>query len=134
MTARLFTPREASRTLPLVRRIVADILERGRRLRALLQGGWQGREQEVEQLEQQLDALLAELEQIGCSYKDWSFDVGLVDFPAVIDGQPVYLCWRSDEPRLAWYHPVETGYAARRPIPEELLREEAAGEAGSPSR
>ena len=64
---------------------------------------------------------MRELETIGCYYKDWGFDKGLIDFPARIGGEDVYLCWRSDENEVAWYHPVEGGYAGRRPIPAELL-------------
>jgi hypothetical protein len=40
----------------------------------------------------------------------------LVDFPAVIDGADVYLCWLENEPELGWYHRLEHGFAGRRPI------------------
>jgi hypothetical protein len=126
MTLRLFTPAEANETLPLVRRIVRDILDRGKRLRALVEDSGAGRGSDaVRAAERELRAFMAELEQIGCSFKDWSFETGLVDFPAEIDGRPVYLCWRSDEPSVGWYHPVEAGFAARRPIPDSLLQESA---------
>jgi len=111
---RLFTPGDAERTLPLVRQIVADVLETGRRIRE------QDREADAEEiaaLESDLEEHLRELEAIGCFYKDWNFAVGLVDFPAEIDGQTVFLCWRSDESELGWYHPVEEGYRGRRPLP-----------------
>ena len=55
---------------------------------------------------------------MGCSFKDWNFSIGLVDFPAVIDGETVFLCCRSDEGKLAWYHRIEDGYQRRRPLPE----------------
>ena len=64
---------------------------------------------------------LEELESIGCSYKDWGFEVGLIDFPAIIEAEPVLLCWRSDEETVAWYHDYESGFAGRRPIPAHLL-------------
>jgi hypothetical protein len=41
----------------------------------------------------------------------------LVDFPAVIDGADVYLCWLENEPGLDWYHRLEHGFAGRRHIP-----------------
>ncbi|HWQ11656.1 MAG TPA: DUF2203 domain-containing protein [Roseiflexaceae bacterium] len=41
---------------------------------------------------------------------------GLLDFPALRDGVAVYLCWRYGEPRVAYWHPIETGFAGRRPI------------------
>ena len=66
-----------------------------------------------------------ELEQVGCFYKDWNFTLGLVDFPAIIAGKEVLLCWRSDEPEVRFYHTQEDGYTGRRPIPEELLVEKS---------
>jgi hypothetical protein len=41
---------------------------------------------------------------------------GLVDFPAVIDGREVYLCWLLDEPMVMHWHAVESGFNARRPL------------------
>ena len=123
---RLFTPAEANKTLPLVRQITADILARGRELRELAQGE-DPEELPVEKadrahvLEAELHELFSELAQIGCSYRDWGFEMGLVDFPAVIDGTPVLLCWRSDEPAVRFYHTLDGGYAGRRPIPAPLL-------------
>jgi hypothetical protein len=108
---RLFTREEAERTLPLVRRIVADILKTAERIREA--GGDDAR---LRRHRADLQDCLAELEAIGCFYKDWSYSVGLVDFPALIDGQHVFLCWRSDEPGLAWYHGIEDGYRGRRPL------------------
>lgn len=42
----------------------------------------------------------------------------LIDFPAVLDGHNVLLCWIEGEPELAWYHRVEFGFAGRRPLPD----------------
>lgn len=42
----------------------------------------------------------------------------LVDFPAEIEGREGLLCWLEREPDLAYWHPVETGFMGRRPIPE----------------
>jgi hypothetical protein len=117
----LFTPESADRTLPFVRGVVADILEKGREMRAL-HGRLDEEDREVVRAfraaETQLQALFGELERIGCSYRDWSFDVGLVDFPALLDGEEVCLCWRSDEDAVRWYHTPDAGYAGRRPIPD----------------
>ncbi len=109
---RLFTREEAVRTLPLVRRIVGDILSAAGRLRSLPE-----KHAERERFESEVAENFAELEEIGCFYKDWSFSTGLVDFPAEIDGETVFLCWRSDEPELAFYHRIEDGYSGRRPLP-----------------
>ena len=126
MVRRLFTPAQANRTLPLVRRIVTDIIERGRELRKI--GGKQhdpGVRARVAALEAEVRDLAEELERVGCSYKDWGFDKGLVDFPGEIDGTKVLLCWRSDEPGVTWYHTPEAGFAGRTPIPQSLLAEDA---------
>jgi hypothetical protein len=110
---RVFTPQEAESTLPLVRQIVADILKTAGKIRES-----EERHGELPRLEAELREHLDELEGIGCFYKDWSFSIGLVDFPAVIDGKTVFLCWRSDEGELGWYHPIEEGFQGRRPLPK----------------
>ncbi|HUZ16768.1 MAG TPA: DUF2203 domain-containing protein [Spirochaetia bacterium] len=109
---RLFTREEAERALPLVRQIVADILETARKIRELGENG-----DDVPQLQEELEQHMIELEEIGCCYKDWSYSTGLVDFPSVVNGETVFLCWRSDEESLSWYHPIEEGYRGRRPLP-----------------
>lgn len=45
-------------------------------------------------------------------------DDGLVDFPAMIDGEQAYWCWRAGEGEIDWWHPRGTGFADRRPIAE----------------
>lgn len=122
---RYFTPLEANRTLPLVKRIVADIQASGRRLRQLAGelGPAAADDAEIRKLIASLNEFFEELEGIGCSYKDPNFNLGLVDFPAVIDGEEVLLCWRSDEPAVTYYHSPMEGYQGRKRIPDELLRE-----------
>ena len=122
-TAQLFTPQEANRTLPLVKNIVNDILKTGRQIRRLAKtlGAAFDKDKEAQGLLSELRENLAELENIGCSYKDFNFSVGLVDFPAVIDNDEVLLCWRSDESEIRYYHSVTAGYAGRLPIPEFYL-------------
>ena len=38
---------------------------------------------------------------------------GLVDFPAIIGGKEVFLCWESDEEDIEFWHDLETGYSGR---------------------
>ena len=40
---------------------------------------------------------------------------GLIDFPALIDGAAAYWCWLAGEPEIAWWHPRDGGFAARKP-------------------
>lgn len=41
---------------------------------------------------------------------------GLVDFPSVVDGTAAYLCWQLGEDEVAFWHPRDLGYSARRPL------------------
>lgn len=125
---RLFTPVQANRTLPLVRRIVADILACAREVRST--GGSLGADRLAE-LQTEIERLIRELEALGCLYKDWGFEAGLVDFPSKIEGRRVLLCWRSDEESVLWYHGAEDGFAGRRPIPAHLLDDPVASEVRS---
>jgi len=55
----------------------------------------------------------------GCLIKD--LDVGLLDFPAVIGNEEVYLCWKLGEDRIRYYHRQNEGYAGRKPLdPRDL--------------
>ncbi|MGO8765808.1 MAG: DUF2203 domain-containing protein [Limisphaerales bacterium] len=38
---------------------------------------------------------------------------GLVDFPAIIGGREVFLCWESDEEDIEFWHDLENGYSGR---------------------
>lgn len=120
-----FTPLKATQTLPLVKQIVADILACGSKIMAMHDDDDPARREseEYRDLAGRIDEHLNELNALGCSYKDWNFSLGLVDFPAIIDGEEVLLCWRSDETELKFYHGVNDGYAGRMPIPESLLTE-----------
>jgi hypothetical protein len=121
LTEKTFTPVEANRALPLVRSIVGDILEKAKELRDASPGSERHDDEDLELLQQDILNSVEELEELGCKYQDWNFEIGLVDFPSRIGGESVYLCWRSDEPTVAHYHPIEGGFAARQPIPAELL-------------
>jgi hypothetical protein len=41
----------------------------------------------------------------------------LPDFPSMLDGEPVLLCWLEGDPHLRWYHRLDCGFPDRRPIP-----------------
>ena len=120
---RYFTPEEARRTLPLVRKIVEDIVTTSREIRLLTEDkdGVIESDPQVKKMVNDLNGFMSELEEIGCFYKDWNFSIGLVDFPAIIDGQEVFLCWRSDEDNIEYYHEIEAGYAGRKRIPAEYF-------------
>ena len=120
---KFFTPQEANLRLPYIRQIVDDILVKGKRLQgfAIMPHQTPDIVQEGRQLEEEINALMKELEGIGCYFKDWNFEIGLVDFPAIIHGKEVLLCWRSDEPAVEWFHGFEDGYSGRMPITKDLI-------------
>jgi hypothetical protein len=121
-----FTPYEAQKTLPLVKKIVKDILDTTKEMRLIaedvdgkIESGdtWN----QIQKMVGEVNGFIQELEEIGCLYKDWNFKIGLVDFPSVIEGKDVYLCWRSDEDEIKFYHAVEEGYSGRKPIPDDYF-------------
>ncbi|WP_260703845.1 DUF2203 domain-containing protein [Edaphobacter flagellatus] len=57
---------------------------------------------------------LAEIEAIGVQVKD--LEQGLLDFPCIIDGKTVLLCWKQGEKEIAFWHSIEEGFAGRKPI------------------
>ena len=75
-------------------------------------GGEEGRQVGVAFLE--VRRLLGAIEESGIVLRD--IDRGLVDFPAVIDGREVYLCWELGEDEVAYWHDLESGYRGREPL------------------
>jgi hypothetical protein len=57
---------------------------------------------------------LGEIEAIGVRVQD--VEAGLLDFPCVVEGRVVLLCWRLGEPVIAHWHSEEDGFAGRRPL------------------
>lgn len=55
----------------------------------------------------------------GCLVKD--LDTGLLDFPALLNNQEVYLCWRLGEKQIEYWHHVDAGVAGRQPITGEFF-------------
>ena len=118
-----FTPTEAVRTLPLVRKIIEDILNTTREMRLYAEdiNGKIENDAFIKKMAKNVEGFIKELEEIGCVYKDWNFAIGLVDFPSMIDGREVFLCWRSDEETIKFYHEMNSGFAGRKSIPEKYL-------------
>jgi hypothetical protein len=69
----------------------------------------------LEQGQVDVTGLIDEIVAHGVQVKDPA--KGLLDFPAVIDQQPALLCWHVGEPRIAYWHSPEDGFAGRRPLP-----------------
>ena len=69
------------------------------------------------------EALSDEIDRVralGGEVKD--IEQGLVDFPAFRRGEQILLCWRLGEKTIGYWHAVESGYAGRRPIDDDVAR------------
>jgi hypothetical protein len=116
---RHFTLDQANRALPLVRRIVKDIVQahdKAAHLQAEALTGLAKPEvhAELRQLLQRLQEYAAELTEIGCDLKDPS--IGLIDFIARHQDRDVCLCWKLDEAAITHWHELTAGYGGRQPI------------------
>jgi hypothetical protein len=142
MSGPVFTVERANAMLPLVRRIVDDIVSNYRRWKERVQAfevatarSAAGRpdpdaetlQHEAQDLARDLDGFVAELRALGVEFK--GFDQGLVDFPAVLHGRPVYLCWKLGEPSVRFWHERDAGYEARRPLDDAASRLTRSGSA-----
>jgi hypothetical protein len=124
MSRRSFTVEQANRMLPLVRRIVEDLV--------VTHGTWQqavgqfemasasgtadvaASQLEIERLAREIDGYLGELGDLGVEFK--GFEQGLIDFPSEMDGRAVYLCWKLGEKAVMFWHEVDAGFAGRRQL------------------
>ena len=133
---KLFTVEEANATLPLVRAIVGDLTtlardvhERRQRLEHLLDGrdakAADPYSDELRQMQEELEAdierlrgYLEEIRDLGAEPK--GLEDGLVDFPSLMEGRIVYLCWKFDEPEILHWHELEAGFTGRQLLPVEM--------------
>ena len=65
-----------------------------------------------------MDELLADIMESGAELR--GFAPLLVDFPGVLDGQDVQLCWLEGDDELTWYHRPQLGFAGRRRLPKSV--------------
>ncbi|MCG8586744.1 MAG: DUF2203 domain-containing protein [Pirellulales bacterium] len=132
-----FTVEQANAMLPLVRAIVSDIAELSRDVfdrRESLEHLLAGRQLEegdvysdelaevqkgLEDDTERLRRYVIELQELGVECKGAT--EGLVDFPAIRDGEIVYLCWKLGEPTVAHWHEVDSNFAGRKPLDPEIL-------------
>jgi hypothetical protein len=77
-------------------------------LKERLEAEWRNLTRRLDEAVESMRAEAIELKQL---------ETGLVDFYALVDGELVFLCWRTDEAEVGHFHPLEGGYATRRPLP-----------------
>jgi hypothetical protein len=64
----------------------------------------------------QMAAGVARIDALGLTLRD--IEHGLVDFPALVSGRQIWLCWQRGEPAIGFWHGLDTGFADRRPLGE----------------
>ncbi len=74
------------------------------------------REQAVVAIAERMREAVAQLEAWHVELRD--IETGLIDFPALANGRPIWLCWRFGEDGIGWWHDVNVGFAGRRPLIE----------------
>ena len=130
---RHFTPDEANAALehvrPLVEQLVAQrkahiaALERQEELERKIRGNGGGippaqladATAEVDAHARRLAKLVDDINAYGAEVKD--LDTGLIDFPALRNGETVLLCWQLGEDDIGFWHGTDDGFAGRRPLP-----------------
>lgn len=124
-----FTVEMANRMLPLVSRIVHDILDHYRTWQQTVEAfeiatalsradrptpEAESLQRKAQELAREIQGFLAELTDLGVEFK--GFELGLVDFPGDVDGHQVMWCWKFGEPTVQHWHEIDAGYSARQPI------------------
>ena len=133
---RHFTPEEANAALEHVRPLVEQLvvgraehiaaLERQEELETKIRGNGGGippvqladATADVETRARRLAQLVDAIAGHGAEVKD--VDSGLIDFPALRNGETVLLCWQLGEDEIAFWHGTEDGFTGRRPLPIDM--------------
>jgi hypothetical protein len=74
------------------------------------------REQDVKDAVHRMTQAVAQIEAWGITLRD--IGSGLIDFPALANGRPIWLCWRLGEGPIEWWHELSTGFSSRQPLTE----------------
>lgn len=141
MSEKYFTLREAEELLPYIRPHLEEACDQKRNLDRLeeelsrasaeimvLGGSIPPRDKlaqtrlERNQFAGQLKESVSKIIETGCLIKD--LEVGLVDFPALLRGEEIYLCWKLGERHIEFWHGIEEGFAGRKPIEDSLPGDE----------
>jgi hypothetical protein len=122
---RYFTLAEANTTLETIRPLMDEIQSIRNNIIAHQPEAWPAIEKSagnggnptlsklVEDFDR-LDKVLHQILETGAQVKD--INTGLLDFPALREGQEVYLCWKHGEGQIAFWHEIDAGFAGRQPI------------------
>ncbi|MDQ3957053.1 MAG: DUF2203 domain-containing protein [Actinomycetota bacterium] len=122
MSDKAYTVEEANALLPFLAPTLVELREkfelaetaRASVARAAAGNGWSAKRDRWSTTMARVAELIERLEEWGLELRDVS--TGLVDFPAVLHGEEVFLCWRLGEPEIGYYHPRDEGFGGRRPL------------------
>jgi hypothetical protein len=139
MANRTFVLEEAQSILPVLESLLRSAIDGKKRIeegdaemqevahRIFLSGGMlvdvvrlARRKAEREKTVQKVKDALHEIDAIGVQVKD--LDIGLLDFPCVVDGEVILLCWKLGEKSITHWHSTEEGFSGRKPIDERIAR------------
>jgi hypothetical protein len=131
--SKTFTLNEAQTLLPVVEALLRKAQAAGARIeevenemqelshRIFVSGGMHvdvaaaaRRRAERDKAVQEANDTLKEIDSIGVQVKD--LEQGLLDFPSLMDGKTVLLCWKLGEPAITHWHTEEEGFAGRKPL------------------
>jgi hypothetical protein len=73
-------------------------------------------EDDIREVVRRMQASVGQIDAWGITLRDIS--TGLIDFPALANGRPIWLCWRLGEDDIAWWHEVNAGFDSRQPLSE----------------
>ena len=74
------------------------------------------REAEIRDIVRRMQRTVGQLDEWGIALRD--IGSGLIDFPALANGRPIWLCWRLGESDIGWWHEQNAGFDSRRPLAE----------------
>jgi hypothetical protein len=139
MSDRTFTLDEAQSLLPVLESLLRTAIDSKKLMEAVeaqlqalnhrifLNGGTHvdvipiaRRKAERVKAEQRAKDALAEIDSIGVQVKD--LDIGLLDFPCLVDGRIILLCWKLGEKSITHWHGTQEGFAGRKPVDERIAR------------
>ncbi len=133
MAERYWTREEVEALIPALSEIVEGVIAAHREVEQLrewrrdeerrigLSGGgipdhetWQANTRRSDALAKEIRAALDRVVALGGVPKDLT--LGLVDFPHMREGRVVNLCWKHGEREVRYWHGLDEGYTARKPL------------------
>ena len=118
---KLFSPDKANALIPVVGPLIEELWTKRRELAIRLlesdpalrrPGGTRSRK--FTELKAEIVRLINRIEEHGCVVKD--LDLGLLDFPALREGRPIYLCWKAGESAIGHWHGTDEAFVDRKPL------------------